>query len=80
MDRSFEELRDEVLALDNEKLRELADEVEARLGAFEPSEADYKEAAERLEKFDRGEITAMTAEEAMASVRARLKETQKRSS
>ena len=69
MDRSFEQIRTEVLELDRESQRQLVDEVEERLGPFEPDNADFEEAFERLQAYDHGEMTAINAEESMASVR-----------
>jgi hypothetical protein len=69
MDRSFEQIRTEVLELDPESQRQLIDEVEVQLGPYEPNNVDFEEAHERLQAFDRGEMSAITAEESMAAVR-----------
>ena len=69
MDRSFEQIRAEVMELDPESQRRLADEVEERLGPYEPNDIDFEEAYERLQAYDRGEMTAISAEESMTSVR-----------
>ncbi len=69
MDRSFEAIRAEVLELDPERQRELIDEVEGRLGPFEPSESDFEEAHRRLQAYDRGELTAISPEESIAQAR-----------
>ena len=69
MDRSFEQIRTEVLELDCDSQRQLIDEVEGGLGPFEPNDADFEEAFERLQAYDRGEMTAISAEESIAAVR-----------
>ena len=69
MDRSFEQIRTEVLELDPESQRQLIDEVEVKLGHYEPKDADFEEAYQRLQAFDRGEMNALSAEESMAAVR-----------
>jgi hypothetical protein len=69
MDRSFEQIRTEVLELDPESQRQLIDEVEGKLGPYEPNAADFEEAYERLQAFDRGEMSAISAEESMEAVR-----------
>ena len=69
MDRTFEEIRGEVLSLDMESQRRLADEIEVRLGPFEPPEADFEEAHKRLEAYDRGEEIAISAEESLNEIK-----------
>ena len=69
MDRSFEQIRTEVLELDPESQRQLIDEVEVQLGPYAPNAADFEEAYERLQAFDRGEMSAISAEESMEAVR-----------
>jgi hypothetical protein len=69
MDRTFEQIRTEVLELDPESQRQLIDEVEVKLGPYVPNDADFEEAYERLQAFDRGEMSAISAEESMAAVR-----------
>ena len=74
MDRTYEELRDEVMELDRGSQRRLVDEVEHRWGNAEPAEADFEEAYQRLEAYDRGEITAMSAEESLSLVNNMISE------
>jgi hypothetical protein len=69
MDRKFEEIRGEVFSLDTESQRRLADEIEVRLGPFEPSDVDFEEAHERLQAYDRGEEKAISAEKSLEEVR-----------
>ncbi|MFI5201394.1 MAG: hypothetical protein ACHQNE_03310 [Candidatus Kapaibacterium sp.] len=69
MDKSFEQIRSEVLELDRESQRRLVDEVEEKLGPYEPNDADFEEAYERLQAYDRGKMTAISAEESIDSVR-----------
>jgi hypothetical protein len=69
MDKSFEQIRTEVLEMDHDSQRLLIDEVEVRLGPFEPNDTDFEEAFERLQAYDRGEMTAISAEESIAEIR-----------
>ncbi len=69
MDRTFEELRSEVLELDPENQRRLVEEVEERLAAVEPHQADFDEAYQRLEAYRRGEMKSVSAEESIARSR-----------
>ena len=46
MDRSFEQIREEILELDRESQRRLVDEVENRFGPYEPNDIDFEEAYE----------------------------------
>ena len=80
MDRSFEQIRAEVLELDPESQRRLVDEVEEKLGPYEPNNSDFEEAFERLKAFDSGKMTAISAEESMASVRALIAASRKKRS
>ncbi len=68
MDRSFEQIRTEVLELDTESQRRLVDEVEQKLGPYEPNNTDFEGAYERLQAFDRGEMSSISAEESVADV------------
>ena len=70
MDRDFAEIRSEVLSLDRESQRALADEIEAHL-ADSPS-ADsvaFLEAKRRVEAVERGEMKTVDGPEALARVR-----------
>ncbi len=69
MDRSFEQIRTEVLELDHESQRRLVDEVEEKLAEFEPHHADFEEAYQRLEAYRRGEMKSVSAEESIARSR-----------
>jgi hypothetical protein len=72
MDRSFEEIRAEVLELDRESQRKLADEIEENLS--EPDEEWRTEIKRRLEEYQRGEGTSVTAEESIANARRKLEQ------
>ena len=67
MDRSFEQIRTEVLELDPESRRKLAEEIEHTL--VEPDQANdsawKKEMARRMEAHRRGEGTYVTREHMM---------------
>ncbi len=71
MDRSFEQIRTEVLELDPESQRQLIDDVEARLGETEILFDDEWsiEIKRRLDEYDRGEGSSISAEESIANVR-----------
>jgi hypothetical protein len=79
MDRSFEQIRSEVLELDRESQRRLVDEVEERLGPYEPKDDDFEEAYERLQAYDRGKMSAISAEESIAEARKLIAAKQNRS-
>ena|SRR5665213_890635 len=76
MDRSFEQIRTEVLELDPESQRRLAEEIEEQLFESEPEvdAAWSEEIKRRIEKHDRGEATYVTAEESLAKGRAMIEE------
>jgi hypothetical protein len=80
MDRTFEELRTEVLALDRDDKRALADELEQNLAGSEiDDDAAYRqewldEAKCRLDEYRRGEGTNLTCEESMGRVRQMIAE------
>ncbi|HEY3874913.1 MAG TPA: hypothetical protein VGM92_05520 [Candidatus Kapabacteria bacterium] len=57
------------MELDRERQRQLVDEVEEKLGPYEPNNADFEEAYERLQAYDRGEMNTIGLEESMESVR-----------
>ena len=69
MDRSYEELRSEVLELDRESQEHLVEEIEHQWSAT-IDEAVYAEAHRRIEAHRRGEGSSMSAEESF--VRGRL--------
>ncbi len=77
MDRSFEQVRTEVLEMDPESQRRLADEIEHRLA--ENDESVYAEAYRRLQAHRRGEGTTMSAEESLARGRAMIEEAKRKS-
>jgi hypothetical protein len=72
MDRSFEEIRAEVLELDRESQRRLADEIEENLS--EPDEEWRAEIKRRLEEYQRGGGTSVTAEESIVNARRKLEQ------
>ena len=68
MDRDFEEIKQEALALDTERQRDLADALESEL-ASDHDEAGFREAKRRLDSIERGEMKTVDMHEAMARVR-----------
>ena len=76
MDRSYDSLRDEVLQLDRDSQRRLADEIEDRLAEphDEIDEAWSQEIKRRLDAHRRGEGSSVTAEESIANARKHLEE------
>jgi hypothetical protein len=74
MDRSFEQIRTEVLELDRDSQRRLADEVERRLSETEMSFEDEWsiEIKRRLDEYDRGEGGSVSAEESIANARKQI--------
>lgn len=68
MDKSFEAIRAEVLELDPESQRKLADEIEENLveNQAEVDQAWDEEIRRRLERHNRGEGSYVTREESMA--------------
>jgi hypothetical protein len=66
MDRSFEDIRAEVLEMDRESQERLIEEIEQNLaGSNEP----IAEAKRRAEAVDRGEMKTVDGPEALARVR-----------
>jgi hypothetical protein len=80
MDRTYDELRTEVLALNQTDQRNLADDIEHNLAGSEVDDyASYKqewldEAKRRLDEYRRGEGTNLTREESMGRVRQMIAE------
>ena len=76
MDRSFEQIRTEVLELDHDRQRQLIDEVEARLVETEMSfESEWSiEIKRRLDEYDRGDGSSISAEESIANARKYIEE------
>jgi hypothetical protein len=68
MDRCFEEIKQEALALDAESQRALADALESEL-ASRGDESGFREAKRRLDAIERGEMKTVDMHEAMARVR-----------
>ncbi len=68
MDRSFEQIRTEVLELDRESQGKLVEEIEQQWTSDIDEEA-YAEAARRMEAYRRGESTTVSAEESIAHAR-----------
>jgi hypothetical protein len=75
MDRSFEEIRTEVLELDRESQRKLADELEEKLSESDWDEDWKKEVQRRLELHQSGKATYVSAEESLAKGRAMIERT-----
>ncbi len=65
MDRTYEQLRAEVLELDRESQGKLVEEIEEQWSAELDDEA-YAEATQRMEAYRRGEATTVRAEESVA--------------
>lgn len=74
MDRSYERIRAEVLELDLESQRKLADEIEVHLAESqtELDQAWDEEIRRRMEAHRRGEGTYSTREEMMARAEKRI--------
>jgi len=77
MDRTFEKIREEVLQLDQDSQRRLADEIEENLteNQDEVDEAWRLEIKRRLDEYRRGEGSRVTAEESIANARRLIEET-----
>lgn len=77
MDRTFDEIREEVLHLDQESQRRLADEIEENLGESqtEVDDAWRLEIKQRMDEYRRGEGSSVTAEESIANARRQIEET-----
>jgi putative addiction module component (TIGR02574 family) len=76
MDRSFEQIRSEVLELDRESQRRLVEEVEEKLSETETEfdEEWRQEIKRRMDEYRRGEGTSVTAEELIANARRQIEE------
>jgi putative addiction module component (TIGR02574 family) len=76
MDRFFEEIRSEVLELDRESQRKLAEEIEHTLAETETKvdEEWRQEIKRRLDNHRRGEGSYVTAEKSLAKGRAMIEE------
>jgi hypothetical protein len=66
MDRSYEELRSEVLGLQPDEQRKLRDDIDRNLDV---DHAGYLEAKRRANAVDRGEMKTVDGPEALARVR-----------
>ena len=66
MQKTFEEIRTEVLELDSESQRRLRDEIDRNL---ESDHAGYREAKRRSEAVSRGEMKTVDGPEALARVK-----------
>jgi hypothetical protein len=64
MDRSFEEIRTDVLELDPESQRRLRNEIDRNL-----ENANFREAKRRQEAVEQGEMKSVDGPEALARVR-----------
>ncbi len=80
MDRSFEQIRTEVLELDSESQRRLVEEVEEKLSETETVFDDQwrREIKRRLEQHRRGEGTYVTPEASIAKGRAIIEEAKRK--
>jgi hypothetical protein len=76
MDRTYEDLRIEVLEMDRESQGRLVEEIEERWTADIDDEA-IDEAARRMEAYRRGEATTVSAEESLGRVRRMIEEYKK---
>ena len=74
MDRTFNEIREEVLHLDQDSQRRLAEEIEGNISESEWDQPSREELKRRLEKHCRGEGTYITAEESLSKGRAMIEE------
>ena len=76
MDRSFEQIRSEVLELDHESQRRLVDEVEEKLAEteLEFQEEWREEIKRRLDEYHRGEGESLTREEFMGRARQMIED------
>jgi hypothetical protein len=66
MNKSFEEIRTEVLELDSESQRRLRDEIDRNL---ESDQVGFREAKRRSEAVDKGEMKTVDGPDALARVR-----------
>jgi hypothetical protein len=73
MDRSFEDIRAEVLEMDRESQERLVEEIEQQWSDEIPDEV-YEEAARRREAYRSGEATTISAEESIANLRKLIAE------
>ena len=73
MDRTYEDLRTEVLELDRESQGRLVEEIEEQWYAEIDDEA-FVEARRRLDAYHRGEMGSVSGEEAIARVRKMIDE------
>ncbi len=73
MDRTFEEIRSEVLELDRESQGKLVEEIEQQWTSDIDEEA-FAEAARRMEAYRRGEGTTVSAEESISRVRRMIED------
>ena len=70
MDKEFDRVVEEALALEEDERHELVDRLNHSFTNEEKNfEANLAEAKHRLEAYDRGEITSVDAREAMCRVR-----------
>ncbi|HEY3874116.1 MAG TPA: hypothetical protein VGM92_01450 [Candidatus Kapabacteria bacterium] len=76
MDRSFEEIRAEVLELDRESQGKLVEEIEQQWTSDIDEDA-YTEAARRMAAYRRGEGTTVSAEESISRVRGMIEDYKK---
>jgi len=75
MDRGFNEVREEVLALDRESQITIAEEVLTNISSSPEHEAAWRaEILRRTEAYRRGEISTVDSEDVMSRARQRIQE------
>ncbi len=75
MDREFNEVREEVLALDRESQITIAEEIMTSISASPEHEAAWRsEIRRRTEAYRRGEITTVDSDDVMARARRKIEE------
>jgi hypothetical protein len=73
MDRSYEELRSEILQLDRETQGRLIDDIEEQWQSDIPDEI-IEEATRRIEAYRRGEVGSVSPEESIARARKAIQD------
>ena len=75
MDRGFDEVREEVLALDRESQITIAEEILTHISNSPENEAAWRtEIRRRTEAYHWGEITTVDSEDVMARARQKIAE------
>jgi hypothetical protein len=79
MDREFNAVRDDVLALDRESQITIAEEVLTHVSSSQEHEAAWRtEIRRRTEAFERGEIETVDSNDVMARARQKIELASKR--